>query len=91
MPNCFELTRKGHSSPESLAKVDRELWEHFTGSVPDPDDHYYFNWYNIVGLELACGRTFTELKDRYSETMLPVIEYLERNFEVRCWYQHGWE
>ena len=85
MPNCFQLTRKKHSSPEILQQVDRELWEHFTGSIPEPDDHWYFNWYGTIGLMLSCGKTFAELKDRYSETMLPIVEYLEEHFEVRCW------
>jgi hypothetical protein len=85
MPNCFNLTKIGEQEPTVLQKIDNELWLEFWGSIPEPNDFWYQNWYNIIGMLLACGRSFTEIKEILCGEMRPVIEYLAANYTSCAW------
>jgi hypothetical protein len=93
MPNCFGLTRKSdlNAGPVSLQEMHNEMREHFK-QPPDPD-HWLYDWYNTIGLALACGAKFdaiindchTAINDypetkSYYETKLKMAEYLNGNF-----------
>jgi len=88
MPNCFQLTKKGESEPSKLEEIDNELWLKFEGSIPEPNDRWWANWYNIVGLPLACGKSFNEIALEAEGELLEAINYLDKNYEVRSWYSH---
>jgi hypothetical protein len=90
MPNCFSLTKIGEEEPTNLLNVDTELWCHFEGKEPDGNTKWYRYWHETVGLELAMGRSFEEIKEALPENtkMLPLVEYLEKNYTVRAWYEH---
>lgn len=90
MPNCFSLTKIDEEEPTKLQEVDDDLWLKFTGSVPEPNEEWFRGWYDCVGLDLALGRTFTEIKAGYSvnSRMGPVVEYIEKHYTARCWYEH---
>lgn len=51
------------------------------GVVPDRD-HWYKNWMNMVGVSLAFGRTFDEMRDDFSDypKMLEVINWIDTYF-----------
>ena len=61
MPQCYTLTRKGQTEPESRAKIDDEMCKHF-GVTPDPK-FWYMDWDNIVGFSLACGKTWDQIRE----------------------------
>ena len=91
MPNCFRLTRIGCEEPTNLIDVDTELWCHFEkDGEPDGNTKWYRYWHGTVGLELAMGRTWDQIKEALPKNtkMLPLVEYLENNFTVRAWYEH---
>lgn len=85
MPNCFQLTRKGSDEATKLQEIDNELWLEFNGSIPEPNDKWYMNWYNTVGLMLACGKTFEQIKEELSEDIGPVVDFLNHNYTARSW------
>lgn len=86
MPNCFSLTRKGESKPTNLVDVDEELCE-FLGVETHPEE-WVAHWYEAVGFGLALGCTFEDLWTNFEdEDLREIIEYLDENFEARCWIE----
>jgi uncharacterized protein YcfL len=90
MPNCFQLTKIGEQEPTVLQIVDDELWLEFTGKVPVPNVRWYRYWYDTIGLELAMGRSFKQIliSLKAQSKLAPIIEYLEKHYIIRCWYEH---
>jgi hypothetical protein len=88
MPNCFQLYKKGEEEPSILQDVDNDLWLKFEGSIPEPNDKWYQNWYNTVGLLLAMGESFDQIKENASIEMYVVVSYLERIYTHSAWYSH---
>jgi hypothetical protein len=95
VPNCFSLTRKGETEPMKLVKVDEAICQHF-GWTP----HMYrwaYNWYNIIGFEIACGKRLgsQELRDWVAdmpdspEALLCILDFLEREFTDNAWVEIG--
>lgn len=90
MPNCFNLTRIGESEPTPLVQIDDELCREVGHREPDDSNQWFCNWYNSVGLALACGRSFDDLVEDYKdepEIAKNIISYLESNFIPKCWYE----
>ena len=89
MPNCFTLTRKGEEEPRSLKDLDSDLWFLFEGAEPDGNTMWYRNWYNVIGLSLACGKELEWIANKLKGTELEkVAEFLEANYESKAWYEH---
>ena len=86
MPNCYQLTRKSESEPSTLVSVDEALCQHF--GVEIHPKKWYLNWHNYVGLGLACGDDWTQLRKTWEgdKPMLDVIDFLEKNYESSAWY-----
>lgn len=98
MPNCFQLIRK--SDPEagavSLQRIDEEMCLHF--NEPCHPERWFRNWYNSIGMSLAFGRTFEELRKRPEEDgdwepedvqeWVSMIDWLDANFTTNAWYEH---
>jgi hypothetical protein len=89
MPNCFRLLRDG--AAVRLAQVDDEMRRAF-GASPDPA-HYFEEWYNIIGYELAMGRSFDQIRS-YLESawadfpeLVRIADWLEANFTIDFWYE----
>ena len=92
MPSCFALTKKGQSERASLSEVDDRMREHF-GAEPD-SVKFYCGWYGYIGLSLAMGRTFNQIRDmltKYngdSSGPRAIVDWLDANYTVESWYQH---
>jgi hypothetical protein len=91
MPNCFRLLDKQTGQAEKLAHVDDLICQHF-GAIPDPV-HYYLQWYDVIGLPLALGKSWDEIKtrvldgvndDRYRQ----IVDWLAERYTPDAWYQH---
>lgn len=65
MPVCFQLYRIGSQTPEIFQKLDDEMREHF-GAPPDPD-HYLNGWYDSIGIRLAMGKSFHQIKEEFEK------------------------
>lgn len=75
----FALTRKGDKQKLPFLLVDDEIREALKAG-PNPLE-YYLNWYGIVGFKLALGHTFTKIRENVDEELLPVIEFIENNYD----------
>jgi len=98
--NCFQLTRKGEKEPTDLQLVDEELCNVFGQpvdkkywmplfKVTEPERTCY-NWYDIIGLGLACGRSFEFIKNTLGaqgedDIGHKVCDYLDQNFTTNAW------
>ncbi len=91
MPNCFQLLRGDAAVP--LLQVDEEMCRHFNEPC-DPKRWLEF-WYDIIGYELARGKSFDEVRSyvaaTYPETprLIKIADWLEANFSVRHWVEIG--
>jgi hypothetical protein len=88
MPNCFTLTRKGEDKPATFVSIDEELCEHF--NMPCDFKQYLWNWYDIIGLALACGKSLEWCQSEeagFGEKMRAVAAYLEKHYDSDAWSQ----
>lgn len=51
MPNCFQLYRKGESTPTALQMVDEHICKHFDSPVDA--EHWICGWYHVIGFLIA--------------------------------------
>lgn len=61
MPVCFQLLKDGE--PQKFNVVDDAICAHF-GVKPD-EKRYYYEWYDIIGLRIALGRSFEEIRESF--------------------------
>lgn len=91
MPNCFSLTRKTEpeKGPVNLQQIDDEMRVAF--NQPPDAEHWYYCWYDCVGLPLACGKSFAWIKEQYDgdAEFLKVVQWLDDNFTVDAWATIG--
>jgi len=91
MPNYFTLTRKSNieAGPVNFATIDEEICAHLGVEVDNV--HWYAGWYDNIGLMLAIGKSWNEMREIFkdSDALLPVIDFLEANFTANAWYQYG--
>lgn len=93
MPNCFQLCKiggDGHAIP--LQEIDTELWIHFEGAEPEENDKWYCGWYDTIGLDLAMGKAFHQIKENAikwnrTEKFIAVIDYLAEHYAARSWWE----
>jgi len=89
MPNCFELTKKGETTPTTLNKLDEEICAAM-GAPVDPKIYYGY-WYQIIGLAIACGRGLgsPELRETVADNpqLVPVLAFLEKNYTSDAFYR----
>jgi hypothetical protein len=88
MPNCFQLIRNGDKEPRKLQEIDDDFWFLFEGKI-EQNDKWYCNWYNVLGLIYACGKSTEEAISFVKETNLEkVAEFIDANYTVSSWYEH---
>ena len=83
MPHNIQLISKTTDTACRFAEIDNIMCRHFNVE-PDPCK-YYFNWYNILGFEMALGADFNKLRNEFPE-FLTIIDYLDSNYTVKTWY-----
>ena len=89
MPNCFTLTPIGTNEPASLISVDEAMCRFF-GFRPN-EVRYFRSWFDIIGLGLACGKSFDELIDRFKDygDLLAIVYWLKANYRPNAWAERG--
>lgn len=91
MPNCFQLLRGEEAIP--LVQVDEEMCLHF--KEPCDPKRWFMFWYDIIGFDLAAGKTFGEIRGYVRETypehpiLVDIADWLQANFSVRHWVEIG--
>ena len=97
MPRCFRLLEKGTQTAKSLNSIDTEICEKVLHVEVHPK--WYgggeFNWFDTIGLLLACGKSLNPesddyiLKDEtYGETFVKVVNYLSERYDSDSFYQY---
>ena len=85
MPNCFQLLERDTNTPASFADIDEQLCNHF--NTPVDEKLYYRAWYDVVGLGLAMGKSFEQLREMLPE-YIDIIDFLDAHYTTTAWYQH---
>ncbi len=89
MPNCFQLTRNGETSAETLSSIDRRLCELL--GVPVHETQYVVAWYDHIGLAIACGHALgsQDLRDLFAdyEALTKCLVYLETHYTSSAWHE----
>lgn len=97
----FQLFEKNHlgpvpAEPVSFQEIDALMCAHF-GKEVSPTK-YLLSWYDSVGLLLACGKSFEEIRTTYTELQaeypedtwptetLNIINWLDDNYVANCWW-----
>ena len=76
-----------------LIQIDEEMCRRF--DQPCHSRWWFMSWYDIIGFELARGRSFDEVRrylaESYADTPLivEIANWLEANFSVRHWVEIG--
>lgn len=85
MSVCFQLFKKGSTEPEVLQDIDVEICKHF--GVEVDSEKWYCHWYDYLGIALACGKTWGELREQYSDDsyLVEICNFLEANYTVNNW------
>lgn len=91
MPNCFQLALKGEKEPQRLNAIDEAICAHFGVEVDEVK--WYKNWYNTIGLLLACGKSFAEIDeifakndDEHSRALRDINDFLGTFYTAKAWY-----
>ena len=92
MANYFTLTKKGETVPAQFSDIDDNICRDVFNVEPHPV-HYYAMWFDIIGINLAYGKTWDEIRERCSgesyDEINQIIDYLEANYETDAWAQWG--
>ena len=87
MPNYFKLISKETGEPKVFQELDNEMREHF--NVPPDPEKWLYSWYDFIGLGLAMGKTFDELRGFVHEDekhIHKVIDYIDERYTADAWY-----
>lgn len=88
MPNCFQLINKETGEAEKFSHIDDKIRETFEVK-PDPAK-YIFSWYDIIGFNLASGKTFQDQREMEwiskDKELMQVIDFLDENYTSNSWY-----
>ena len=86
MSICFTLTPKGEKTPAKFQDIDNQLREAF--HQPPDAVKWLWGWYDVVGLGLACGKTWAELRAilEGDENLIAVVNWLEGRYDVDSWW-----
>jgi len=96
MPNCFQLSRKAEpTKPVRFIDIDIEICKEL--DIPVDPDKYCMSWYDIIGLRLACGQSFDEMRkyflgvneehSAWACKMAQIVEFLDANYTSDAWYE----
>ena len=87
MPNCFQLINRETGKADAFQDIDEAIcWDL---GWPVDEERYAHGWYDSIGLGLARGRTFEELRDYFvdAEELLQIIDWLDARYTPDAWYE----
>lgn len=95
----FQLYRIGSQEPAILQQVDAAICQNL--GLPFDDSKWVCSWYDIIGFQLACGRSFQTITnllmsnwerhsyganvDSFDRTLVRINHYLLENYSTECW------
>jgi hypothetical protein len=62
MPNCIQLFPLGQTEPATFARIDELMCADF--GVECHPTRWFNYWYDVIGLKLAMGRTWDQIKEQ---------------------------
>lgn len=78
MARYLRLVRRDNGQADSFQDVDEEICALLGVQVDRVN--WCRNWYNRVGLLLAVGQSFAEVREVVSADLHPVVDWLEANY-----------
>ena len=94
MPNCFQLIGKSSAVAEKFYDIDNELCKHL--GVEVSQTQYYRGWYDSIGMLVAMGRTWADIRevcakdiegDPGDPELGKIIDWLSENYNTKSWYE----
>lgn len=77
MSHCYQLIPLDSNEPATLQSVDEAICKHL--NIPVDPDKWVRNWHNVIGLGLALGYNFPELREK-TEGLEDIIDFLETHY-----------
>ncbi len=89
MPHCFQLINRETGKADSFVEIDETICKYM--DWPIDGDKFAFGWYDVIGLGLALGKSFDEIRRYYTDEpeLLKIIDWLDQRYTSDAWYQHG--
>lgn len=92
MPAKFTLCRKEENTPILFTTIDEEMCVAL--NVRCDAEKYYKNWYSTIGLSLACGKSFQNIREDCKgypdeKVILRIINFLDNNFTANSWHSRN--
>ena len=96
---CYKLMNRETGEVPELSKIDEEIAT-LLGKHADPQQFCYLgdnpefghilNWNNTVGLAMAMGKTFDEIRALWhdNQEILKICDYLEQHYEIISWRKY---
>lgn len=82
MAQYFSLTPKDQQRPQKPVDVDAAICEALGKTCHSTD--WYENWYNTLGLALACGRDLDYVRKEWPQ-LKDVADFIEANYVIDAW------
>ena len=94
MPNYYNLTKKGQTTPSNANQIDEEICL-FLGVQPHPK-YYRKGWNDFIGQPLAYGMSFDKIisdfekqNDPFFEELIKIAKFLQENYTPDAWATIG--
>lgn len=82
MAAYFQLINKSTGKADSFQLIDDNLRKHL--GVEPNDEFWYNDWYDILGLAAAVGKTWEQMWDLFPDHQ-GEIDYLADHYDISCW------
>lgn len=87
MPAYFKLIDKETGEVANAQRLDNRMWRELGNSEPHPK-RWYGDWYDLIGLDLALGKSFEEVRQRLMESewtgarTLDALDFIAERYDV---------
>ena len=91
MANYFQLFERDSEHPASFQDIDDKMRLFF--NQPASATEWLWGWYDIIGLRLACGQSFDQIKEEcerlHMDELVKAATWLDYNYRSECWARRG--
>ena len=87
MPNCFQLLNCETGKADSFVEIDERMCADL--GWPVDEDCYTHEWYDVLGLGMALGKSLDELRVIFADDgdLTLIVNWLAERYTVSAWYE----